>query len=76
MSFADDGTFSTIAKALYRRAVAHSILKDDDDAEKDLVEASQLVPDDKVISSELAKVRQHKKEKREKEKKALKKMFA
>lgn len=64
------------AKALYRRALANIILKEDDDAEKDLVEASGLVPDDKAISSELSKLRQRKKEKRDKEKKAFKKMFA
>ncbi|KAI0074261.1 peptidyl-prolyl cis-trans isomerase Cpr7 [Panus rudis PR-1116 ss-1] len=64
------------AKALYRRALAEIVLKEDDDAEKDLVEASQLVPDDKAIASELAKVRQRKKEQRDKEKKAFKKLFA
>ena len=67
-------TFS--AKALYRRALAHAILKEDDEAEADLVAASQLVPDDQAITGELSKVRQRKKEKREKEKKAFKKMFA
>ncbi|KAJ3760007.1 peptidyl-prolyl cis-trans isomerase [Lentinula raphanica] len=64
------------AKALYRRALAHTILKDDDSAEKDLVEASKLVPDDQTISGELARVRNRKKEKRDKEKKAYKKMFS
>ncbi|KAF9460416.1 peptidyl-prolyl cis-trans isomerase [Collybia nuda] len=64
------------AKALYRRGLANSILKEEDEAEKDFVEASALVPDDKAISGELAKLRQRKKEKREKEKKAFKKMFA
>ena len=64
------------AKALYRRALAHSIQKEDDEAEKDLVEASKKVPDDAAIAGELAKVRQRKKEKRDKEKKAFKKMFA
>ncbi|KAJ3741435.1 peptidyl-prolyl cis-trans isomerase [Lentinula detonsa] len=64
------------AKALYRRAIAHTILKDDGEAEKDLLEASKLVPDDQAITGELARVRNKKKEKRDKEKKAYKKMFS
>ncbi|KAK1220133.1 peptidyl-prolyl cis-trans isomerase cpr6 [Marasmius sp. AFHP31] len=64
------------AKALYRRALAHVLRKDDDEAEKDLTEASKLVPDDQAIAGELAKVKQRKKEKRDKEKKAFAKMFA
>ncbi|KAG6808493.1 hypothetical protein H0H92_003962 [Tricholoma furcatifolium] len=64
------------AKALYRRALAHAIQKGDDESEKDLVEASKLVPEDAAISVELAKVRQRKKEKRDKEKKAFKKLFS
>lgn len=67
---------SFLGKALYRRALAKSILKDDEGAEKDLLEANKTVPDDVAISGELAKVRQRKKEKRDKEKKAFKKMFA
>lgn len=63
-------------KALYRRALAHIILKDDDEAEKDLIEASALVPADQAISGELSKLRLRRKEKRDKEKKAFKKMFA
>lgn len=65
-----------VAKALYRRGLAQSILKEEEDAEKDLSEASALVPDDKAIANELAKVKQRKKEKRDKEKKAFKKMFS
>ena len=64
------------AKALYRRALARGVQKNDDDAEKDLIEANKIVPDDAAISGELAKVRQRKKEKRDKEKKAYKKLFA
>ncbi|KAJ7206531.1 peptidyl-prolyl cis-trans isomerase [Mycena pura] len=64
------------AKALYRRALAYSILKDEEAAEKDLVDALEIVPSDAAISSELAAIRQRKKEKREKEKKAYKKMFS
>ncbi|KAJ7023453.1 peptidyl-prolyl cis-trans isomerase [Mycena alexandri] len=63
------------AKALYRRALAYAILKDDEAAEKDLVEALVIVPDDTAIAGELATIRKRKKEKRDKEKKAFKKMF-
>lgn len=52
------------------------ILKEDEEAEKDLVEALALVPSDQAISAELGKVRQRKKDKREKDKKAFKKMFS
>ncbi|KAJ4491923.1 peptidyl-prolyl cis-trans isomerase [Lentinula edodes] len=64
------------AKALYRRAIARAILKDDDEAEKDLVEANKLVPDDQAIVGELGRIRNKRKEKRDKEKKAYKKMFS
>ncbi|KAL0579196.1 peptidyl-prolyl cis-trans isomerase cpr6 [Marasmius crinis-equi] len=64
------------AKALYRRALAHQLRKDDDEAEKDLTEASKLVPEDQAIAGELAKVKQRKKERRDKEKKAFSKMFS
>lgn len=56
--------------------MANIILQEEDDAEKDFLEASRLVPDDKAIAGELAKLRLRKKEKRDKEKKAFKKMFA
>ncbi|KAJ7766335.1 peptidyl-prolyl cis-trans isomerase [Mycena maculata] len=64
------------AKALYRRALAHSILKDEDEAEKDLVAALAIVPDDAAIATELAAIRKRRKEKRDKEKKAFGKMFS
>lgn len=63
------------AKALYRRALARSGLKSEDEAEADLIQANQLVPSDQAILAELAKVREHKKQRREKEKKAFKKLF-
>jgi len=50
--------------------------KDEENAERDLLEAGHLVPDDAAIQSELAKIRQQRKEKRDKEKKQFKKMFA
>ncbi|TFK52907.1 peptidyl-prolyl cis-trans isomerase Cpr7 [Heliocybe sulcata] len=64
------------AKALYRRALARSMTKDDAGAEEDLVAATKLVPDDKAIAAELAKVKLKQKEKRDKEKKQFKKLFA
>ncbi|KAF9077749.1 40 kDa cyclophilin [Rhodocollybia butyracea] len=64
------------AKALYRRALAHALLKGDDAAEQDLIEASKLVPEDQAIAGELTRVKNRKKEKRDKEKKAYKKMFS
>jgi peptidyl-prolyl isomerase D len=70
-----DRACTTSAKALYRRALARVVLKEDDTAVSDLIAASQLVPEDQAINNELAKVRQMKKEKKEKEKKAFKKMF-
>ncbi|KAF8816328.1 hypothetical protein BYT27DRAFT_7184179 [Phlegmacium glaucopus] len=63
------------AKALYRRALAHAYMKTEEHAEKDLVEASHLVPEDAAIAAELSKIRQQRKEKRDKEKKAYKKLF-
>ncbi|KAF8351984.1 40 kDa cyclophilin [Amanita rubescens] len=64
------------AKAYYRRALARNIMKDEDEAEADLIKAHELVPSDGVIESELGKIRQRKKEQREREKKAYKKLFA
>ena len=64
-----------LAKALYRRAVAHGSLKADDEAQVDLVQASQLVKGDAAILSELEKVKERKKAAREKEKKAFKGLF-
>ncbi|CAE6448332.1 unnamed protein product [Rhizoctonia solani] len=63
-------------KAYYRRALAHSLHHDEDEAEADLKEALQIVPGDEAIKNELAKLQQRKKEKREKEKKAFKGLFS
>lgn len=65
-----------LAKALYRRALAQIILKEDVKAEADLVEALALVPDDAAISAELGKIKQARKDKTAKEKKAYSKMFS
>lgn len=64
------------AKAYYRRALARVQLKDEDKAEQDLIEASRLAPEDKAIAGELAKLKLAQKEKRDREKKAYKKLFS
>ncbi|KAH9933093.1 peptidyl-prolyl cis-trans isomerase Cpr7 [Amylocystis lapponica] len=64
------------AKALYRRALARVTLKEDEDAEDDLIQANEFVKDDKAIVGELEKLRARKKEKKEKERRAYKKLFA
>jgi peptidyl-prolyl isomerase D len=64
------------AKALYRRALAHAVLRDSDAAEKDLVQALENAPNDAAIAGELAAIRKRQKELRDKEKKQFKKMFA
>ncbi|KAJ1301347.1 hypothetical protein OPQ81_003746 [Rhizoctonia solani] len=63
-------------KAYYRRALAHSLHNDEEEAEADLREALNIVPGDEAIKAELARVLQKKKEKREKEKKAFKGLFS
>ncbi|KAF5313513.1 hypothetical protein D9611_008508 [Ephemerocybe angulata] len=63
------------AKAFYRRALARRELKDEQEAEQDLIQASRLAPDDAAIAGELAKIRQAAKEARDREKKAYKKLF-
>ena len=64
-SFSENLHFSA-AKALYRRSLGYSALKEDDSAEKDLARALELVPQDAAINAELDKVRARKKEKRDK----------
>jgi peptidyl-prolyl isomerase D len=63
------------AKALYRRALARVQLKDEEQAEEDLIEASKVAPDDKAIAAELGKIKQAQKEQKDREKKAYKRMF-
>ncbi|KZS88556.1 peptidyl-prolyl cis-trans isomerase [Sistotremastrum niveocremeum HHB9708] len=62
--------------ALYRRALGRVGVKEDDEAERDLLEASKFVKGDAAILNELEKVKQRKKEKREKDKKAYKGLFS
>jgi peptidyl-prolyl isomerase D len=63
-------------KALYRRSLAYTALQEDEEAEKDLVDAGNVVPGDAAVKTELEKVRARKREKREKQKKAYKGLFA
>jgi peptidyl-prolyl isomerase D len=64
------------AKALYRRALAQLSLGYDEKAEIDLAAAAQLAPNDANIAAELNKIRQAKKDLKEREKKAYKKLFS
>lgn len=64
------------AKAYYRRGLANVRTKDMDAAESDFVEALKLAPGDTNIQSELNKRRGDKKAKLDKQKAAMKKMFA
>lgn len=52
------------------------MINEDDEAEEALVKAHGLLKDDKAILAELEKVRGRLRGKREKEKKAFKKLFA
>lgn len=62
-------------KALYRRALGKVQVKDDEAAEKDLREASGLVPGDAGVQRALKEVEVRRKERKEREKKAYAKMF-
>jgi peptidyl-prolyl isomerase D len=65
----------TLAKGLYRRALARITLKEEAEAEKDLVEATKLV-NDPTISLELERVRTARKASKEREKAKFKKLFS
>ncbi|CCU78258.1 peptidyl-prolyl cis-trans isomerase [Blumeria hordei DH14] len=64
------------AKVLYRRAVAHAGLKDEESALKDLHEANSLAPGDPAVVGLLNNVRQTIAERSRKEKAAYKKFFS
>lgn len=64
------------AKALFRRSIAHLGLKDDEDALKDLQEASKLAPNDAAIVKELTQVKKAAADRAKKEKAAYSKAFA
>lgn len=63
------------AKALYRRAMARAILKDDAEAIKDLEAAQQEQPADGGIQKELAAAKQRVEERKKKQRAAYAKMF-
>lgn len=63
------------AKAYFRRGAARNILKDYDDAAKDLTAATKLVPQDAAIAAELQKVNAKRDEAKKKQQKAYSKMF-
>ncbi|RFU30967.1 hypothetical protein B7463_g5362, partial [Scytalidium lignicola] len=64
------------AKALYRRALAHVGLKDEEQAVKDLEEANKLVPGDAAVLKELSTVKKSIAERARKEKAAYSKFFS
>lgn len=64
------------AKALYRRAIAHVGLKNEEEALKDLEEANKLVPGDAAVVKELSAVKKNAAERAKKEKAAYSKFFA
>ncbi|XP_078262730.1 peptidyl-prolyl cis-trans isomerase D [Rhinoraja longicauda] len=63
-------------KALYRRAQAWQAKKDYDKALDDLKKALDITPEDKAVNNELLRVKQKKKELKDKEKATYAKMFA
>lgn len=63
-------------KALYRRAQAWQAKKDYDQALNDLKKALDITPEDKAVNNEILRVKQKKKELKEKEKATYAKMFA
>ena len=64
-----------LAKGLYRRALARIAVNELTQAEKDLVDATQLT-NDQDVKSQLEKVRKDIKANKEREKAKFKKLFA
>ena len=64
------------AKALYRRGAARALLKEYDEASKDLSQAAELVPSDQAVQAELKKVQAKKNEQKQKQQKIYAKMFS
>ena len=65
-----------MAKAYYRRGIAHLRLKDEEAALQDLEEANKLQPDDSAIVAELRTVKTRAANRAAKEKAAYKKFFS
>ena len=63
------------AKAYYRRAIAKLGQKDEEEALKDLLEASKLAPSDPAITKELTTAKKRAQEQEKKQKAAFKKFF-
>lgn len=63
------------AKALYRRGSAKALLKEYDEASKDLQQAAALIPSDQAVQAELKKVQAKKNELKQKQQKVYAKMF-
>jgi peptidyl-prolyl isomerase D len=71
-----DNAFDILGKALYRRALARVTLKEEEEAEADLVEANRLIKDDAAILGELERVRRVREAYKAKEKAKFKKLFS
>lgn len=67
---------SDLAKAYYRRAEAHLMSENFDEAKWDYNLALQINPEDKLIQRQLLVVDKHEKLAKEKEKKIYSKMFS
>lgn len=65
-----------MGRGYYRRGLAHSMLKDYDEAQKDLQSALAAVPGDKAVEAELKRIVAKKEELKKKQQKAFGKMFA
>ena len=63
------------AKALFHKGMALRSLKEEDEALECLERAQALAPDDAAVAREISAVKKAQKERREKEKKAYRKMF-
>ncbi|BGP38944.1 peptidyl-prolyl cis-trans isomerase cpr6 [Rhodotorula kratochvilovae] len=64
------------AKALYRRAMARLVLKEEKEAVEDLEEAAKLQPEDAAIRKELAAAKQRIEERKKRARAAFGKMFS
>ena len=68
-------TPSEQGKALYRRALGNVALKNEEEAEKDLKKAAEVVPGDAGITKALKDVEVRQKARRDRERQAYSKMF-
>ncbi|KAJ1970849.1 peptidyl-prolyl cis-trans isomerase cpr6 [Dimargaris xerosporica] len=76
LEFPDEITSSTDkCKALFRRACARALAKNDDDALEDLKAAHQLMPSDTAIKNELNAIKKRVQQKLDRQRQAYSKMF-